>query len=212
MEAVSLSPSLTASSFGTSAAEKRGSATIACLSYAPSNNLNVRHLAAFHKQSHLFTKSPIRPFPSTKSRVRKSGNGNGIFLPHLVASLVCFLIFSFSCCNWNALFFFSVWSLCVLTCPVSLFLVQEQVEQTYIMVKPDGVQRALVSFAPILLKSYPPLVPLFLVLNCLLSIRLCAGIFSCQRRELFVIKFLAFLILIFLFPSNFAKWVIFFFL
>lgn len=106
MEAVSLSPSLTASSFGTSAAEKRGSATIACLSYAPSNNLNVRHLAAFHKQSHLFTKSPIRPFPSTKSRVRKSGNGNGIFLPHLVASLVCFLIFSFSCCNWNANFFF----------------------------------------------------------------------------------------------------------
>ncbi|XVF08757.1 hypothetical protein REPUB_Repub07fG0030400 [Reevesia pubescens] len=107
MEAVAvLSPSLTTSSFGASAAaatEKRGSFT--CLSYASPNNLNVRHLAAFHQQSHLFTKSPTPPFPYTKSHVRKSAPG--IFLPHLVASL-------------------------------------EQVQQTYIMVKPDGVQRGLV--------------------------------------------------------------------
>ncbi|XWS60314.1 hypothetical protein CRYUN_Cryun07bG0025400 [Craigia yunnanensis] len=106
MEAVALSPSLTTSSFGTSAAaatEKRGGVTF--LPYASPNNLNVRHLAAFHKQSHLFTKSPTRPFPYTKSHVRKSTHG--IFLPYLVASL-------------------------------------EQVDQTYIMVKPDGVQRGLV--------------------------------------------------------------------
>ncbi|XVF54638.1 hypothetical protein PTKIN_Ptkin05aG0197300 [Pterospermum kingtungense] len=103
MEAVSLSPFLTTSPFGTSATDKRGSNT--CLSYASSNNLNVRHLAAFHKQSHLFTKFPTRPFLSTKTHAHKSTHG--IFLPHLVASL-------------------------------------EQVEQTYIMVKPDGVQRGLV--------------------------------------------------------------------
>ncbi|XWS60315.1 hypothetical protein CRYUN_Cryun07bG0025400 [Craigia yunnanensis] len=87
MEAVALSPSLTTSSFGTSAAaatEKRGGVTF--LPYASPNNLNVRHLAAFHKQSHLFTKSPTRPFPYTKSHVRKSTHG--IFLPYLVASLV----------------------------------------------------------------------------------------------------------------------------
>ncbi|XVE54531.1 hypothetical protein DITRI_Ditri03aG0089100 [Diplodiscus trichospermus] len=107
MEAVALSPSLTTSSFGTSAAAptgKRGST--ACLSTSSSpNNLNLRHLAAFQKQSHLFTKSPTLPFPCTKSQARKSTHG--IFLPHLVAAL-------------------------------------EQVEQTYIMVKPDGVQRGLV--------------------------------------------------------------------
>ncbi|XWS51365.1 hypothetical protein CRYUN_Cryun12cG0170600 [Craigia yunnanensis] len=107
MKAVALSPFLTTSSFGTSAAAaataKRGNTT--CLSYVSANNLNVAHLAAFHKQSHLFTKSPTLSFPSTKSHARKSAHG--IFLPHLVASL-------------------------------------EQVEETYIMVKPDGVQRGLV--------------------------------------------------------------------
>ncbi|OMP12017.1 Nucleoside diphosphate kinase [Corchorus olitorius] len=106
MEAVAFSPSLTTSSFATSATaatEKRGSAT--CLSYAPSNSLNVRHLAAFHKQSHFFTKSPSRPFPSTKTRAHQSTHG--IFLPRLVASL-------------------------------------EEVQQTYIMIKPDGVQRGVV--------------------------------------------------------------------
>ncbi|KAK5805294.1 hypothetical protein PVK06_032947 [Gossypium arboreum] len=105
METITLSPSLTTSSFGTSAAAtvKRSSAT--CLSYTSHANLNVNHLAAFHKQSHLFTKSPTRPFVFTKTRANKSAHG--IFLPHLVASL-------------------------------------EQVEQTYIMVKPDGVQRGLV--------------------------------------------------------------------
>ncbi|XVF11603.1 hypothetical protein REPUB_Repub08aG0041400 [Reevesia pubescens] len=107
MEAAALSPSLTTSSFGTSAAaanERGGSANYVSLA-SSSNNLNVCHLVAFHKQSHLFTKSPTPPFPCTKSHVRKSTPG--IFLPHLVASL-------------------------------------EQVEQTYIMVKPDGVQRRLV--------------------------------------------------------------------
>ncbi|XVF49696.1 hypothetical protein PTKIN_Ptkin04bG0034000 [Pterospermum kingtungense] len=108
MEAVALSRSLTSLTFGTSAAaaatEKRGCATV--LSYATPNNLNVRQLAAFHKQSHLFTKSATRPFLYPKSHVRKSTHGNDIFLLHLVASL-------------------------------------EQVEQTYIMVKPDGVQRGL---------------------------------------------------------------------
>ncbi|XP_022738789.1 nucleoside diphosphate kinase 2, chloroplastic-like isoform X1 [Durio zibethinus] len=97
---------LTTSSFGTSAVaatEKRGSIT--CLSYAPPCNLNVRHLASFHKQSHLFTKSPTCLFRYTKSHASRSSHG--IFLPHLVASL-------------------------------------EQVQQTYIMVKPDGVQRGLV--------------------------------------------------------------------
>ncbi|XP_022776086.1 nucleoside diphosphate kinase 2, chloroplastic-like isoform X1 [Durio zibethinus] len=106
MEAASLSPSLATSSFGTSAktaTNERGSTN--CSSYASYNNLNVRHLAAFHKQSHLFTKSLTRPFPYTKSHACKSTHGN--FLPNLVASL-------------------------------------EQVEQTYIMVKPDGVQRGLV--------------------------------------------------------------------
>ncbi|KAK6250215.1 hypothetical protein SCA6_004220 [Theobroma cacao] len=106
MEAVALSLSSTTSYLGipaTAATAKGGSST--CLPYAPSNNFNVRHLAAFHKQSHLFTKSPARPFLYTKSYARQSTHG--IFLPHLVASL-------------------------------------EQVEQTYIMVKPDGVQRGLV--------------------------------------------------------------------
>ncbi|KAG8484732.1 hypothetical protein CXB51_023826 [Gossypium anomalum] len=105
METITLSPSLTTSSFSTSVAAtvKRSSAT--CLSYTSHGNLNVNHLAAFHKQSHLFTKSPTRPFAFTKTRANKSTHG--IFLPHLVASL-------------------------------------EQVEQTYIMVKPDGVQRGLV--------------------------------------------------------------------
>ncbi|MBA0801540.1 hypothetical protein Gohar_011899 [Gossypium harknessii] len=107
METITLSTSLTTSSFGASVAAtattKRSSAT--CLSYTSHGNLNVNHLAAFHKQSHLFTKSPTRPFAFTKTRANKSTHG--IFIPHLVASL-------------------------------------EQVEQTYIMVKPDGVQRGLV--------------------------------------------------------------------
>ncbi|XP_022776097.1 nucleoside diphosphate kinase 2, chloroplastic-like isoform X2 [Durio zibethinus] len=87
MEAASLSPSLATSSFGTSAktaTNERGSTN--CSSYASYNNLNVRHLAAFHKQSHLFTKSLTRPFPYTKSHACKSTHGN--FLPNLVASLV----------------------------------------------------------------------------------------------------------------------------
>ncbi|KAL4285348.1 hypothetical protein GQ457_16G031580 [Hibiscus cannabinus] len=100
MEAVALSPYLTASSLGTSAAAKRSSST--CLSYASRNNLSVSRLAAFPKQNYLFAKSP---FAYTKSRASKSSHE--IFLPHLVASL-------------------------------------EQVDQTYIMVKPDGVQRGLV--------------------------------------------------------------------
>ncbi|KAE8717441.1 Nucleoside diphosphate kinase 2 [Hibiscus syriacus] len=95
MEAVTLSPSLT-----TSAAAKQSSAT--CLSYASRNNLRASHLAAFHNQINIFTKSP---FAYTKFRASKSTHR--IFLPHLVASL-------------------------------------EQVEQSYIMVKPDGVQRGLV--------------------------------------------------------------------
>ncbi|KAA3454386.1 nucleoside diphosphate kinase 3-like [Gossypium australe] len=105
METITLSPSLTTSSFGTSAAATVKRSSAICLSYTSHGNLNVNHLAAFHKQSHLFTKSPTRPFAFTKTRANKSTHG--IFLPHLVASL-------------------------------------EQVEQTYIMVKPDGVQRGLV--------------------------------------------------------------------
>ncbi|KAL8097886.1 nucleoside diphosphate kinase 2, chloroplastic [Apium graveolens] len=74
--------------------------TSCCLSYASSNNLNLRtsrHLAAFQPPSHLFS-SP----PNVIAR-----NKPLIFLPHLVASM-------------------------------------EKVEETYIMIKPDGVQRGLV--------------------------------------------------------------------
>ncbi|XP_022738790.1 nucleoside diphosphate kinase 2, chloroplastic-like isoform X2 [Durio zibethinus] len=109
---------LTTSSFGTSAVaatEKRGSIT--CLSYAPPCNLNVRHLASFHKQSHLFTKSPTCLFRYTKSHASRSSHG--IFLPHLVASL-------------------------------------EQVQQTYIMVKPDGVQRGLEHYKDLKAKPFYP--------------------------------------------------------
>ena len=61
------------------------------LSYS-SNKLTLRttsHLAAFHPQSHLFVKFP--PCPQRKTVARNS-NETGIFLPHLVASMVCFSI------------------------------------------------------------------------------------------------------------------------
>ncbi|KAK1359624.1 Nucleoside diphosphate kinase [Heracleum sosnowskyi] len=79
---------------------RRTSRSSCCLSYASSNNLNLRtsrHLAAFQPPSHLFSS---RPNVITRNKPL-------IFLPHLVASMT-------------------------------------QVETTYIMIKPDGVQRGLV--------------------------------------------------------------------
>lgn len=61
------------------------------LSYT-SNKLTLRTtsgLAAFHSRSHLFVKSP--PCPQ-REIVARNSNKTGIFLPHLVASMVCFSI------------------------------------------------------------------------------------------------------------------------
>lgn len=63
------------------------------LTYAPcKNNRNLRtsQLSAFHSSSHLFSCSPSRPH---HAKTRKPTRTH-IFLPHLVASMVC----SFSLC------------------------------------------------------------------------------------------------------------------
>lgn len=71
------------------------------------SQLRATHLSAFPSKSHLFSISTSSSYPKTFRTRATTKLGNGIFLPHLIASL-------------------------------------EQVDQTYIMVKPDGVQRGLV--------------------------------------------------------------------
>ncbi|GKV13845.1 hypothetical protein SLEP1_g24817 [Rubroshorea leprosula] len=108
MEAVAVLPSSCATSYFERSPVTIHNKTRSCFSSTSCGRLNRRastsHLAAFTKHSLLFSKFSIRP-PPAKSHARRSANG--IFLPHLVASM-------------------------------------EQVEETYIMVKPDGVQRGLV--------------------------------------------------------------------
>ena len=109
------------------------------LSYTRSQKLILRttrhhhHLAAFQQPSYLFSHSLSRRHVSKKPH---------IFLPQLVASMVCFL-------SVKPSFFLSAKLLRTqLNSPLVFFIFspQEQVEETYIMIKPDGVQRGLVSF------------------------------------------------------------------
>ena len=54
------------------------------------------HLAAFHSKSHLFSYSPSNPHAKTLSHTTSTTKTH-IFLPHLVASMVCFSL-SLSLC------------------------------------------------------------------------------------------------------------------
>lgn len=95
-----------------------------------------QNLSAFSSKSHLFSlSSTSSSYPKT-SRTRSSTE-SGIFLPRLIASLVT-LSLSLSAYQ----FIITVRNS---KCFCSFFNLQEQVDQTYIMVKPDGVQRGLVS-------------------------------------------------------------------
>lgn len=47
---------------------------------------NHHHLAAFHSASHLFSYCPSRPHAKLRTK-------SSIFLPHLVAALVCFFLY-----------------------------------------------------------------------------------------------------------------------
>lgn len=82
------------------------------------------HLAAFRSASHLFT------HPSSLRMPQKPH----IFLPHLVASMVIYFYFSHK--------FWEIISASFLNIGISVFA--QEVEETYIMIKPDGVQRGLV--------------------------------------------------------------------
>lgn len=95
-------------------------------------------LAAFRPQFRLFS----RVSPSRRRLYASSPADSGIFLPHLVASMVK----AFPPSKRYMLSF----TFCLLLPHASVLLYilkfnQEQVEETYIMVKPDGIQRGLVS-------------------------------------------------------------------
>lgn len=108
------------------------------------HNLRTRHhqLSAFPSKCHLFSYFPSGPHAKTLPKPR-------IFLPHLVASLVCLLPFwSF----WKLLLthYFNInlvktQLIIGILIDFCMWVFQEQVDETYIMVKPDGVQRGLVS-------------------------------------------------------------------
>ena len=116
------------------------------------------HLAAFHSKSHLFSYSPSRPHAKTLS------HKTHIFLPHLVAAMVCFSPSFFSTFYLN--YRKPIWKFCTFFLLLSFLVslcVQEQVEETYIMVKPDAVQRGLVSFTLICLQFLTNLCQIWLL-------------------------------------------------
>lgn len=146
METVAVFGGAASPSFSSSL-QRSSSAQRSCsLSYAHhKSNLRTCHyqLAAFPSKSHLFSYFQSRHHAKTLAKPR-------IFLPHLVASLVG--LSSFSLFDWKPFNFGFIsekpsWNYWHFICCVGF---QEQVEETYIMVKPDGVQRGLVSPSTIL--------------------------------------------------------------
>jgi len=103
-------------------------------STVPVCRVSYQHLTPFPSQSHLFSYNPP---PYAKTLRTRNATKPAIFLPHLIASLVSSL----------SLYYFNLLTLIYqnLSVIVSYCIVQQQVDQTYIMVKPDGVQRGLVS-------------------------------------------------------------------
>lgn len=144
------------------------------------------HLAAFHPKSHLFSYFPSRPHAKTLSHTTKPH----IFLPHLVASMVFFPPFCFSYfylkllrprwLSYHFLFAKFIRTPIAFDNSNSIFFgvrhhfVQEQVEETYIMVKPDGVQRGLVSFTLIWLQFLES----YLMFGCWGSIGKCLAFYN----------------------------------
>ncbi|KAL0355150.1 UNVERIFIED_CONTAM: Nucleoside diphosphate kinase, chloroplastic [Sesamum radiatum] len=130
MDAVAVLGGATTISYASSSPAKDGR-----LSHTPTRSLNLHtsHLAAFRPCSSLFTYSPSRPYAS------KNLQKAHIFLPHLVASMV----FKFNFFSW---FFKNSFPVVRLLPSLCLLFVQEDVEESYIMIKPDGVQRGLVRF------------------------------------------------------------------
>ncbi|RWR83772.1 nucleoside diphosphate kinase 2, chloroplastic [Cinnamomum micranthum f. kanehirae] len=111
-----------------SVAERNRNGSLSC---ARKLLLRTQHLAAF-QPSPLLSSSPF----FSHAKIHSKKNKPHIFLPHLVASMIADnkkTHMSFSCSSSS---FFSDF--------LGGFWVQEEVEETYIMVKPDGVQRGLV--------------------------------------------------------------------
>lgn len=135
MEAVTVFGGVSSSSSSSSSLLARSSPKLTS-NYKPISFSSLKpHLSAFPSHSLLF--SHFSSLSNVKTLTRKSSTKPGIFLPHLIASLVLFpfILSPFTLSKTFLSLVFNIWN----------HSLQEQVEESYIMVKPDGVQRGFVS-------------------------------------------------------------------